>query len=222
MSVFAASSLQGALDEIAQNYEDETGDSVTLVYAASSAVARQVALGAPADIVVLADTDWADWLINEGVLDTVAPFVGNRLVLFGLNTAPIETLGQLPSIMGDGVLAMAQTDSVPAGRYGRAALMSAGLWAELEPQVVQAANVRAALRFVERGEAVLGIGYASDLIALPTLSEVYSFAPDSYPKIVYSIGQVSDQGVDFMSYLQSEAAQNMLVSWGFSALEGVQ
>lgn len=222
VSVFAPSSLQGALNDIAQNYEVETGDEVTLVFAGSSAIARQVALGAPADVVVLADTVWADWLIEQGALNVAMPIISNRLIVIGLDTTPFESAAQIEAALGDGVLAMAQTDTVPAGRYGRAALTSLGLWDVLSPRIVQAANVRATLRFVERGEAPLGIGYASDLVALPNLVEVYSFAPDSYPQIIYSGGYVTDQGVDFMAYLQSKMAQDILAVWGFTQLDVAQ
>lgn len=219
LKVFAASSLRDALGEIATDYEAQTGTSVVLVFAASSAVARQVAQGAPADVVLLADKDWADWLLAEGVVSEAAPFATNRLVVVGREDTPIADVSELIANLGDGRIAMAQVEAVPAGRYGKAALITHGVWRALEPQVVQASNVRAALRFVERGDARFGIGYASDLVALSDLSELYSFPPDTHPEIIYSGAHVTPKGVDFMSYIQSVEAQNTLAHWGFEALE---
>ena len=222
ITVFAASSLRDTLSEVARDYEASTGTSVVLVFAASSAVARQIVQGAPADVVLLADQDWADWLLSEGAVREVFPFATNRMVLIGREVAPVTQASEIATILGGDMLAMAQVEAVPAGRYGKAALISLGIWRAIEPQVVQAANVRAALRFVERGEARLGIGYASDLVALPDLSEVYAFAPDTHPEIVYSGAGVTPQGDNFMTYLQSVTAQNALAQWGFEAMELAQ
>ena len=219
VTVFAPSSLRDALGDIATSYEAGTGDEVVLVFAATSAVARQVARGAPADVVLFADQAWADWLVEQGTVGQTRPFAGNRLVLLGREDTPLSDPSQILSALGDGWLAMAQVDAVPAGRYGKAALQSLGLWDAVSLQVVQAANVRAALRFVERGEAVLGVGYASDLVALRALSLVYAFAPDSHPAIVYSGADVTPLGADFMDYLLTDVAQDSLVDWGFARLD---
>jgi molybdate transport system substrate-binding protein len=218
ITVFAAASLRDAVGEVALQYTAETGTDVVLVFAATSAIARQVAGGAPADVALLADQDWANWLVAQGTVAQVTAFVGNQLVLIGRDHAPIANPQEIEAALGDGVLAMAQVDAVPAGRYGMAALVSLGLWDSVAARVVQAANVRAALRFVELGEAPLGIGYASDLVALPALTQVYEFAPDTHPYIIYSAAQVTPKGAEFMAYLQSVAAQDTLVQWGFSRL----
>ena len=206
--------IRDALGDVAQTYEAEGGGSVTLVFAASSAIARQVDRGAPADVVLLADADWAAWLVQRGAVDTVVPFAGNRLVLVGRQADPFE-IDDLPTRLGDGFLATAQVDAVPAGRYAKAALDAAGLWDTLAPRTVQAANVRAALRFVQRGEAPFGIGYASDLVALPDLAALYVFPADSHPAIVYSGASMTAQGSDFMDYLLEPDAQGTLSHWGF-------
>ncbi|SMX37101.1 Molybdate-binding periplasmic protein precursor [Octadecabacter ascidiaceicola] len=219
ITVFAASSLRDALHDIAGDYESVTGTTVVLVFAASSAVARQVAQGAPADAVLLADKDWADWLLAEGAVSSVSPFSTNRLVVVGREGSAISDVSDLIANLGNERIAMAQVEAVPAGRYGKAALITLGVWRSLEHQVVQAGNVRAALRFVERGDARFGIGYASDLVALTDLSELYSFPPDTHPEIIYSGAQVTPTGADFMSYIQSVEAQNTLAHWGFEALE---
>ncbi len=215
VTVFAASSLYDAVEDIAEAYKAKSGDDVRLVFGATSAIARQVAQGAPADVVLLADEDWANWLVGQGAVPSVAAFSGNRLVLVGRDIAPIHDPAEIPELVKDGVLAMAQIEAVPAGRYGRSALGSLGIWYDLEPRVVQAANVRAALRFVQRGDAPIGIGYASDLVALPDLVEIYGFAPDTHTPIVYSGGVVSEQGTEFMAHILSHAGQDILAEWGF-------
>ena len=215
ITVFAASSLRDATEALSTQFEDTYGQNVVLVFAATSAVARQLSQGAPADVVLLADQEWGDWLVDEQVVEAIVPFAGNRLVIAGLDSTGFD-VSDLAQTLGDDVLAMAQVNAVPAGRYGKAALETAGLWQTLFPQIVQAANVRAALRFVEQGEAPFGIGYASDLVALPTLTEVYRFAPDSHPSIVYVSAQATPEGGDFMSFLQSDAAQSTLQDWGFT------
>lgn len=226
ITAFAASSLRDALGDIAEAYEAETGTDVVLVFAATSAIARQVALGAPADVVLLADDAWAQWLIEQGTMDAAIPFAGNRLVLIGREGDPSAEPVWEPDTIGarleGGILAMAQVDAVPAGRYGKAAFISLGLWDGVASNVVQAANVRAALRFVQRGEADFGVGYASDLVALPDLRALYAFAPDTHPEIIYSGGSFTPQGTDFMTFIQSGPAQDTLSRWGFSRLGASQ
>ncbi|MDA9208491.1 molybdate ABC transporter substrate-binding protein [Octadecabacter sp.] len=216
VTVFVAASLREATEALSAQYHAQSGDQPVLVFASTSAVARQVSQGAPADVALLADQEWADWLVRQGGVSEIAPFAGNRLVLVSGGSQNLERISDLTDALGSGVLAMAQPDAVPAGRYGKAALVHSGLWEDLSPQIVQAANVRAALRFVERGEAPFGIGYASDLVALPGLHEVYSFAPDSHPPIVYVAAQATPEGADFMTFLQSDTAQEILQTWGFS------
>ena len=216
VTIFAAASLREATEALSEQYHAQTDDQPVLVFASTSTVARQVSQGAPADVALLADQDWADWLIGQGVVSESTPFAGNRLVLVSASTQSLRQVTGLTDVLGGGVLAMAQAEAVPAGRYGKAALEYSGLWEELSPQIVQAANVRAALRFVERGEAPFGIGYASDLVALPDLHEVYSFAPDSHPPIVYVAAQTTPEGAEFMTFLQSDSAQEILQTWGFS------
>lgn len=215
VTVFAAASLRDALGTIAAEYQRETDVDVVLVFAASSAIARQVAQGAPADVVLLADEDWGKWLIDQGTVGGVDVFASNRLVLVARGDTGLVP-PDLSQILEGELIAMAQVDAVPAGRYGKSALTSLGLWDDVAQNVVQAANVRAALRFVQRGEVGFGIGYASDLIALPDLHEVYGFGADTHPMIVYSGAHLTKQGDDFMTYLQSVTAQDVLGDWGFA------
>jgi len=219
VTVFAASSMHDALGAVAERYEAETQADVTLVFAASSTVARQAAQGAPADAVVLADVEWADWLVENSDVGDMVPVAGNDLVLIGRDEV---VLGDgIVAALGDGLLAMAQIDAVPAGRYGKAALEHLELWDALSPRIIQAANVRAALRFVQIGEAPLAIGYASDTVAFADLTVVYEFAPDAHAPIVYSGGSFTPQGAEFVTFLQSDQGQEILANWGFS-LVGAQ
>lgn len=219
--MFAASSLQDAVGEISADFGAATGAEVTLVFAASSTIARQVAEGAPADVVLLADEAWADWLVEQGALAGVAPFAANRLVLVSAEPVPLTDAAGIPAALGADFLALALVDTVPAGRYAKAALEDLGLWQPLEPQVVQAANVRAALRFVQTGEALMGIGYTSDLVALPELYALYEFGLDAAPVAVYSGGAVTARGDDFMDFLQEDAGQSVLRNWGFLPPSGL-
>jgi molybdate transport system substrate-binding protein len=218
LRVFAASSLRDAMTEVAAEFESETGQDVILVFAATSAVARQVQKGAPADVALLADETWAYWLLDKAVVDRLTAFAGNRLVLVG-RAGPIADILTLPARLGDGQIAMAQVDAVPAGRYGKAAFEALGLWEALSARVVQAANVRAALRFVERGEVAYGVGYASDLVALPDLKQAYEFDAQTHPEITYFGAAMTETGNTFLTYLQGPNAQAILASWGFSAVE---
>lgn len=216
ITIFAASSLREAVEDLAAEYEAQSGTGAILVFAASSAVARQVAQGAPADIALLVDQDWADWLVGQGRVAGSEPIAGNRLVIAGQRgQQPFSDPQRLVGALGRGVLAMAQVDAVPAGRYGQAALAYHNLWEQIDGQVVQAANVRAALRFVERGEAALGIGYSSDMVALPDLVTLYEFEPDSHPVILYSGAVITGAGDDFVSFVQSPKGQDILGRWGF-------
>ncbi|SLN49060.1 molybdate ABC transporter substrate-binding protein [Pseudooctadecabacter jejudonensis] len=216
VTVFAAASLRDAVGEVTQVYEAETGGSLRPVFAASSAVARQVAQGAPADVVLLADAEWASWLAANAEVRAGRVFAGNALVLITSQNGVLDDINTLPDAIGDGVLAMAEVTSVPAGRYGQAALQALGLWDALAPRAVQAANVRAALRFVERGEAAYGIGYASDLVALPKLTVAYAFDAGTHPAITYHALTLTPAGTAFVDVLMSENGQSALRTWGFT------
>ena len=160
VTVFAAASLKNALDDAAKLYQTKTGDKVNISYAASSALAKQIEAGAPADIFFSADLDWMDYLQEKKLIDEASrhTLLGNTLVLVAPKdstvTLPIAKDFPIVQALGpDGKLAMASVDSVPAGKYGKAALTYLGVWEAVSPHVVQAENVRAALAFVAKGEA---------------------------------------------------------------------
>jgi molybdate transport system substrate-binding protein len=224
ITVFAAASLKTALDAVAADWHAETGDTVTLVYGGTPAMAKQIEQGAPADIFIAASVDWMDYLVEAGLMQagTRRDILGNALVLIApAGTTPVEVSPalDLAAMLGDGKLSMALVDSVPAGQYGKAALVSLGQWDALEPRVVQSENVRAALALVALGEAPLGIVYASDAVAEPQVAVIGTFAPDTHLPIVYPAALTADAGASaaaFLDALTQPAAQAVFVANGFT------
>ena len=231
--VFAAASLKNALDDVTTRYLNETGKSVTVSYAASPALARQIEQAAPADIFFSADAAWMDYLAERDLIvpDTRRSLLGNTIVLIvpADSTATIAIgpgfdLGSLlgPNDDNGGRLAMANVDAVPAGKYGKAALESLGAWDAIADRIVQADNVRAALAFVAHGEAPAGIVYATDAVAERTVKVIGTFPADSHPPIVYPVAlTASSTNPDaraFLDFLQSDAAMSAYTAQGFTVL----
>lgn len=227
--VFAAASLAGALDGIVNAFESEFGIDVTVSYAGTPALARQIEQGAPADIFISADAEWMNYIVRQGLVheDNRVDLLGNHLVLIA--PAPIDPV-RSPEVdviilehVGPGrLLSMANTESVPAGRYGRAALASLGIWDDVEPYVVQTDSVRTALLFVERAEAALGIVYATDGRANPNVSVLATFDDELHPPIIYPAAIMAGSHLPaveaFFSFLQSDSAANIFVDLGFTPL----
>jgi molybdate transport system substrate-binding protein len=207
VTVFAAASLKNALDAVAAKYQRESGKRVAVSYAASSALARQIEQGAPADLFLSADLDWMDYLQERRLIrpETRRSLLGNRIVLVAPSDAAkaIELKsGALATALGNGRLATASVASVPAGKYARAALESLGLWSEVSGKLAEAENVRAALTFVSRGEAPLGIVYETDAKADPKVAVVARFPETSHPAIVYPVAlTASSKSADAASFL---------------------
>ena len=220
--VFAAASLKTALDEIAEAFSDKTGADLALSYAGSSALARQIAQGAPADVFLSANPDWMDHLEAGGHIDpaTRSDLLGNSLVLIahGLGARPVPLEDGLPE---EGRLAMAFVEAVPAGIYGKAALEALGLWEAAAPRVVQTDNVRAALLLVSRGEAGHGIVYATDVVPEAEVSVVARFPEDSHPPIRYPAALTRAAGAGaraFLDYLRGPEARAVFEGQGFRVL----
>ncbi|WP_137110894.1 molybdate ABC transporter substrate-binding protein [Rhodobacter sp. SY28-1] len=226
VTVFAAASLKTALDEIAADYAEATGNRVVVSYGGSSALARQIAEGAPADIFLSASKQWMDDLEGKGLIrpDSRRDLLGNTLILVGAAGAAPATVDaslDLVGLLAGGKLSMALVDSVPAGQYGKEALESLGLWAAIQPSVVQTENVRAALDLVALGEAPLGIVYASDAIAEPKVSVVGSFPADSHQPIVYPgalTATASEEAGAFLELLSEAEATAVFAANGFVPL----
>lgn len=191
--IFAAASLKESLDAVSRKFEQATGHKVIAVYAASSALARQIENGAPADLFFSADIDWLDYLSARQL--TVAAsrwdLLGNTLVLIAPAARPINlTLARgapLAAALGDSRLAIANPDVVPAGKYARAALTRLELWSQVEGKLARAENVRVALQFVARGESALGVVYRTDALAEKQVRVVATFPESSHPPIVYPV-----------------------------------
>lgn len=229
ITVFAAASLKDALDAIAADWEAETGHEVAISYAGSAQLAQQIAAGAPADLFVSASEDWMDDLTTKGLVQpgSRVDLLGNTLVLVasGSDAAPVD-LGTLDvgARVGNGKLAMALIDSVPAGVYGKQALLKLGLWEQAEPFVAQADNVRAALALVAVGEATLGIVYGSDAIAAAAAGEavtqVAQFPSYSHDLIRYPMALISNSvaAAGFAVALQGADARTEFAAQGFVVL----
>ena len=220
VTVFAAASLKTALDSLKPEAEAATGQELRLVYAGSSALARQIEQGAPADIFISANVEWMDHLQERGRVEATqrVDLLGNSLVLIGREAEPDLHLGDAARF-GEGRIAMGLTKAVPAGIYGRAALERLGLWEPLKARVVETDNVRAALALVARGEARYGIVYASDAVAEPKVQVLLSFPEDSHRPIVYPAARLTENGAATFAFLQSEAAWAQFAAQGFLRIE---
>jgi molybdate transport system substrate-binding protein len=195
VTVFAAASLATAFDAIAPAFEAATGHRLVAAFAGSSALARQIDRGAPADLFIPASADWMDWLTARGRIDPNRRFdlLGNRLVLVAHGAAAPAALGpafDLAGRLGDGRLAMALVDAVPAGSTARRRCNPWASGTGWRRKVAQADNVRAALALVALGAAPLGVVYATDAAAEPRVSVIGTFPADSHPPIVYPAAPV--------------------------------
>ncbi len=226
--VFAAASLKEALDDIAGTWQRESGNVVTISYAGSSLLAKQIVAGAPADIFVSAAENWMDevekaQLIADGHRKDL---VGNTLVLVtggkDAEAVSIKPGFDLLALLRGGKLAMALVDSVPAGQYGKAALTTLGIWESVAPSVAQADNVRAALALVSTGEAPYGIVYATDAAADDRVVVVGTFPAESHLPITYPAALLTGakDAADraFFDALSDEAANEAFARHGFMLL----
>jgi molybdate transport system substrate-binding protein len=228
LTVFAAASLKNALDAVSTLWSKETGQDTAISYAASSALAKQIEQGAPADIFFSADLDWMRYLAGQNLLaaDTVVNLLGNEIVLIAPKDREVETAIEkdfpLAALLGDGRLAMADVKAVPAGKYGKAALESLRVWDSVENKIAQAENVRAALKLVAAGEAPLGVVYATDAVAEPAVKVVGVFPPESHSPIIYPAaiiaGSQDPHAAAFLKFLQSPKAQALFKDQGFTIL----
>ena len=218
--IFAAASLKGALDAALADYGDAE---VTVSYGGSAAQARQVALGAPADIVILAHPEWMDWLAGQGALAGTPPrdLLRNRLVLIAPEDGPERVApADIVVALGDGRLAMGQRDAVPAGHYARQWLEAEGLWPALEGRLAETENVRAALALVSLGEAPLGVVYATDARAEPGVRVVLEVPPEAHDPIRYPAALTADatpEAARLLDWLAGPEAQAVFAEAGFLA-----
>ncbi len=228
VTVFAAASLKTALDEIAPFFESETGHTVTMSLAGSSALARQIEQGAPADIFISANPDWMDYLAEQNLIapETRRNLLSNRLVLVahGPGATPVE-LGpdlDLSGLLGDSHLSMGLVNAVPVGIYGKAALEHLGLWEQIKTKVAQTDNTRAALALVSLGEAEFGVVYATDAMADPNVSVVANFPNGSHPPILYPIaaiaGRANAETLQLLDFLRNSDVTEIFIRHGFTMI----
>ncbi|HBR39303.1 MAG TPA: molybdate ABC transporter substrate-binding protein [Sulfitobacter pontiacus] len=217
VTVFAAASLRGALDEVARGYD---GD-VALSFGGSGTMARQIDAGAPADVVLLAAPVWMTWLRDRGAVqaDAVVDLLGNSLVLIApadSNVAPDPA--DLAGALGDARLAMGQRDAVPAGIYAREWLETTGQWDAIAPHLAETDNVRSALALVARAETPLGVVYRTDALAEPQVRILYDIPQETHSPITYPAAALTDSGAAFMAHLQSDDARAVFARHGFKPL----
>ncbi|WP_243645558.1 molybdate ABC transporter substrate-binding protein [Sphingomonas sp. PP-CE-1G-424] len=224
--VLAAASLQESLTAAADAWAKKGHVKPTISFAASSALARQVESGAPADLFVSADEDWMNELAKKNLIvaTTRVTFLGNRLVVAAPASStvriPVRPPAALARVLTAGPLAMADM-AVPAGKYGQASLEKLGVWAQVSPKVVRAENVRATLALVERGAAPLGIVYATDAKASAKVRIAGVFPENTHPAITYPVARLkastNSDAEAFRRFLVSREGKAIFVRYGFSA-----
>jgi molybdate transport system substrate-binding protein len=226
VTVFAAASLKNALDEVGAAYA-KTGGEARFSYAASSAIARQIEQGAPADVYVSADSDWMTYLAERKLIVAASrrDLLTNRLALIAPADSKVAIhIGRgmpLAKALGEGRLAVAGPD-VPAGKYAKASLTALGLWNGVSGKLAQAENVRTALQYVARGESPLGIVYDTDAKVEPRVRIVGLFPDATHPRIVYPAAVVAasrnPDAAKFLNYMSSPAAGAIFKKYGFTVL----
>lgn len=226
VTVFAAASLKDALNAVGEAYKARTGVDVRVSYAATSAIARQIEQGAPADVFVSADVEWMDYLADRRLIDVASrrDLLGNRLALIapaGSKTALKIGRGMpLAKALGGGRLAVA-APQVPAGKYARAALAALGAWDSVSSRVVDTENVRTALQYVARGEAPLGVVYETDAYVEPKVRIVGLFPASSHPPIIYpaalTTSSRSDEAAAFLAFMGGREGARIFRRYGFTS-----
>ena len=229
VTVFAAASTTDVITAVANLFNDAGLGHAVTSFAASSTLAKQIENGAPADVYISADQKWMDYLAEKKCIDTATPFslLANTIVVIAPSStglAPFELVPgyDLKGLLKEAHLAMGDPDHVPAGRYGKAALVKLNIWPDVEPLVARAATVRAALALVERNEAPLGIVYATDA-AISKKVTVIGQIPDAYqPSISYPVaivaGKKTPAAEKFVAFLKSDQAREVFTRAGFTVL----
>ncbi len=218
--VFAAASMKNALEVAGEKFEKKCKCKLVFSFAGSGLLARQIEAGAPADIYISADLKWMNWLIGKEVISAGTQIViaENRLIVAVGREREIRERASLADALGRGRIAMANPFSVPAGRYGKAALEAEGLFDKIGGQLVYGENVRISLALAARGDVDSAIVYQSDLLVEPRVKMAYLFDKDTHAPIVYPAAQVREsyKGGEFLQFLQTESAQQIFVKFGFT------
>ncbi|WP_428687265.1 molybdate ABC transporter substrate-binding protein [Roseibium sp.] len=223
LTVFAAASLKEAMEQVGTAFEEETGTRVVFSFAGTGTLARQVEAGSPAEVFLSADAAWMDYVRDRDAVkaETIREIASNALVLIGpAGSPPIQlTAGALEERLEEGRLAIADPDTVPAGRYGAAALESLGLWQAVSGRLAPMENVRVALAAVARGDTPVGLVYRTDATVEPDVAVLAEFPQASHPRIQYLAALTSTQAhpaaAAFLAYLEEARAREILHSLGF-------
>jgi molybdate transport system substrate-binding protein len=228
VTIFAAASMKNALDDVDAAFTKQSGIRIVASYDASSALMKQIEAGAPADVFVSADLKWMDYGSEKKLIkdDTRLNLLGNVLVLIAAKDAKIDHVDigpgfDLAKLAGDGRIATGDVKAVPAGLYAKAALDKLGVWAAVAPKMAMTANVRAALVLVARGEAPLGIVYATDAKVEPGVKVVGTFPDNSHDPIVYPVAATANakpEAAQYLAFLHSAAAKAIFEAYGFAFL----
>lgn len=222
--VFAAASLKGPLDEAAAAFKAETGTTVVISYAGSNALAKQIEQGAPAEIFISADEDWMDYLAEKSLIAESSRhnLLANELALIapaGSTVALTIAPGfDLAGALGEGRLAVADPDAVPAGKYAKQALGALGVWEAVETKLARTENVRAALALVASGEAPFGIVYATDALAEPKVKALGAFPAGTHDPILYPAAltkSATPEAAAFLAFLKGDTAGAIFAKAGF-------
>jgi molybdate transport system substrate-binding protein len=226
--VFAAASMRNALDDIHAAFTARTGVKVVASYAASPALMKQIEQGAPADIFASADLDWMDYGSRKKLIrdDTRVNLLGNQLVLIAPKDSKLDNVRigpgfDLAGLAGDGRIVTGDVRAVPVGKYAKAALEALGSWQAAAPKFAMTENVRVALTLVARGEAALGIVYATDAKVEPAVRIVGVFPADLHPAIVYPVAATvtaKPEAAGYLDYLRSATAKAIFEGYGFTFL----
>ena len=229
VTVFAAASLKGPLDDAAKAWSAQSGKKVVISYAASSALMKQIEQGAPADIFASADLDWMKYGTDKKLIrpESVSNLLGNSLVLVApTNSTATITLSpgvDLAGAIGDGKIAVGEVKTVPAGKYARAAFDKLGILKAVEPKFAMSDNVRSALALVARGEAKFGVVYATDAKAEPKVKVIATFPEDSHDPIIYPFGLTVSSGnadaAGFLAFLKTADGHKPFEKAGFAILK---
>jgi molybdate transport system substrate-binding protein len=228
VTVFAAASMKNALDEAAAAYKAKTGVEIKASYAASSALAKQLEQGAPADMFVSADTKWMDYAVQHDLVQKASrvDLLGNSLVVVAPKASALKDLAltadAFDKAVGDGKWTTGTVATVPVGIYAKQSLTKLGIWAAAEPKLAQTDNVRSALQFVSRGEANIGIVYQTDANADASVKVVATFPSDSHDPIVYPFALTKAAGdvpAKFLAFLTSDEAKPIFEKQGFVVLK---
>jgi molybdate transport system substrate-binding protein len=226
LTIFAAASLKNALDDVQAEWKKSGGSPTTASYASSSTLAKQIEQAAPADIFISADAQWMDYLDRKGLIQPAHDLLGNRLVLVAGKDSraeiDIKPGFDLAKALDEGRLAVGDPSNVPAGIYAKEALTKLGVWASVETRLAPAADVRAALALVSRGEAPLGIVYETDAKVDQNVRIVAVFPEECHAAIRYPVAVVkaskNADAAKFVAYLSSPAAQAIFTRYGFAVL----